>query len=78
MNIRPESIIQILRETREILLPQWGKIDIAYQKDGSAHNIVTEMDIKVENVVKKKLFKLHSDIGFKSAECQEILAYGSD
>ena len=68
MNIRPESIIQILRETREILLPQWGKIDIAYQKDGSAHNIVTEMDIKVENVVKKKLFKLHSDIGFVGEE----------
>lgn len=69
MPTSPKEIIKILRGTRKILLSQWGKIGIINQKDESACNIVTEMDIKVENLVKEKLFKLHPDIKFVGEEC---------
>lgn len=68
MSINPKQILQILRGNREILLSQWGKIGIAYQKDASAHNIVTEMDIKIENYTKAELSKAYPDIEFVGEE----------
>jgi len=68
MTINPEKVLQILRATRNILLPQWGKINIAYQKDRSSHNIVTEMDIRVENLIKEELSKIYPGIEFVGEE----------
>ena len=68
MTIDPEKVIQILRATRKIFLPQWGNIGVAYQKDQSAHNIVTEMDIRVENSTKEELSKVYPDIEFVGEE----------
>jgi myo-inositol-1(or 4)-monophosphatase len=63
-----DKVLPIIRETREMLLSQWGKAEIIAHKDESAVNVVTELDNKVEKFVSSKLQVLYPDIGFVGEE----------
>jgi myo-inositol-1(or 4)-monophosphatase len=63
-----QTVLPLLRELRPILLPQWGQAKVIDQKGPSAVNIVTELDIEVEQLVARKLKQLYPDIGFFGEE----------
>ena len=45
-----EKVIPVMRQTRDILLPEWGKAKAIHQKDDSPLNVVTKLDIQIEEV----------------------------
>ena len=62
------TVLPILRETREMLLSKWGSAKILSQKDDSATNVVTKIDQMVEKYVSKKLKNLYPEIEFVGEE----------
>lgn len=68
MSINSQKVIKILRKTKKLLLSQWGKADVICQKDESCHNIVTEMDVKIENFSRIELAKIYPEISFVGEE----------
>ena len=63
-----DKVLPIMRETRKILLPHWGKAKILYQKNASAVNVVTKLDIEIEKFISSRLTKLFPDIKFVGEE----------
>ncbi|HYE22016.1 MAG TPA: inositol monophosphatase family protein [Verrucomicrobiae bacterium] len=63
-----DTVLPILRESREMLLSQWGTAEVVAQKDESAVNVVTELDKKVETFVSGKLKAVYPEIEFVGEE----------
>lgn len=67
-----DSIVQkalpIIRATKSITLPFYGTAEIAAQKDGSPHNVVTELDHKVEQFLEQEFKKVDPSIKFAGEE----------
>ena len=68
MNQFTKSVLETIRKTRDISLPHWGNAEVTRQKDHSAHNIVTELDEKVEKFLAKELAKIDSSIEYVGEE----------
>lgn len=63
-----EKVLAIIRGTREITLPHYGKVEIIAQKDESPHNVVTRLDQEVETYLKTEFYKLDPSIEFAGEE----------
>lgn len=63
-----DIVLPILRQNRELLLSGWGTAAVTHQKDESAVNVVTELDIAVEEHVSQELALAYPDIGFVGEE----------
>jgi len=63
-----DLVLPIIKKTREILLPHWGKVENVKYKDGQAHSVVTELDKKVEKFLYGELNKVFPDIVFVGEE----------
>lgn len=62
------SVVPVLRQVREIVLPFYGNAAVLRHKDSSAHNVVTELDVKVEEFIAAKLRKLYPSVEFAGEE----------
>lgn len=58
----------MVRGTRAMLLPHWGKIEAMKQKDSSAANVVTRLDEEVERYYATELKKIDSGSDFVGEE----------
>lgn len=63
-----EQILPIIRSTRSITRPFYGKAEITNQKDESPHNVVTELDHDVENYLAEEFKRVDSTIEFAGEE----------
>lgn len=63
-----DTVLPVMRETREILLRGFGKARAVNQKTDSAWSIVTQIDLDVERAVRDTLAKKFSDIEFVGEE----------
>jgi myo-inositol-1(or 4)-monophosphatase len=66
-NITPQ-ILSIIRSTRSITLPFYGKAEIIGQKDNSPSNVVTKLDNEVEQYLKSEFKKVNETIEFAGEE----------
>jgi myo-inositol-1(or 4)-monophosphatase len=64
-----KEVDPIMRELRPLLLKHWGTIDVHHTKSESATDVVTELDIEIEQIVKEKLSTLDPTIEFVGEEC---------
>jgi myo-inositol-1(or 4)-monophosphatase len=62
------KILPIIRQTRAISLSKYGVDKIIRQKGQSQVDVVTEVDIKIEKLLKNKLKILYPDIEFVGEE----------
>ncbi len=63
-----ESVLPIIRKTREITLPHFGKAEILHKKSASAHDVVTALDNEVETFLQTELKKIYPDVEFAGEE----------
>lgn len=63
-----ENIVPIVRETREMLLPLYGKAEVVAQKDAQATNVVTKLDTEIEEFLKRRFHSSYPDITFVGEE----------
>lgn len=63
-----QSVVPIIREVRDIVLPFFGNVEQIRHKDDSGQNLVTELDVKVESFVSNRLQKLYPSIQFVGEE----------
>lgn len=61
------SILEIIRSTRELSLPSWGSAPAEY-KGGNPQDLVTELDRKIEVVLKEKFAEIEPDTHFVGEE----------
>lgn len=63
-----EQILPIIRSTRSMTLPYYGKAEIVAQKDDSPHNVVTKLDYDVEKYLAEEFRKIDPTIEFVGEE----------
>ena len=63
-----DKALQIIRETREMLLPFWGNVAISATKNNSELDVVTKLDFEVESFLAKKISEIDPGAGFKGEE----------
>jgi myo-inositol-1(or 4)-monophosphatase len=63
-----DTVLPIIRATREITLPHWGTAEVIDKKTEAAGDVVTELDKKVEKFLREKLAEVHPDIKFVGEE----------
>ncbi len=68
MNIPTQEIIDIVRKTRTLTLPQYGNVEVKEYKSDLAADAVTEIDQKVEEQLKQDLAGLFPEIPFVGEE----------
>ncbi len=62
------EVLKIVRKTRDISLPFYGIADVKGQKSDFAVDVVTQVDIDIENFLKAEFFKLDPTITFAGEE----------
>ncbi len=63
-----EKVLPIIRATRSMTLPFYGKVEILAQKDESPHSVVTKIDHDVEKFLEEEFKKLDPTVGFAGEE----------
>jgi myo-inositol-1(or 4)-monophosphatase len=63
-----KQTLSIIRSTRSITLPFYGKAEDVTQKEEGQHNLVTRLDREVELYLKEEFEKLDSSIKFAGEE----------
>jgi len=63
-----QSVVPIIREVKDIVLPFFGNVEQIRHKDDSGQNLVTELDVKVESFVSERLKGLYPSIQFVGEE----------
>ena len=63
-----DAVLPIVREVREILLPEWGTAEIIDKKTEVSSDVVTALDAKVEKFLKSRLAEVYPDIQFVGEE----------
>ncbi|HEV3245083.1 MAG TPA: inositol monophosphatase [Candidatus Paceibacterota bacterium] len=61
------DLFAAVRETRDMLLPYWGKID-GTRKETSEYSLVTQLDLEVERYLADALKKIDPGAGFVGEE----------
>jgi myo-inositol-1(or 4)-monophosphatase len=67
MNIDSTAVEGVIRSVRNIVLPHWGSATFT-AKSEHAHDLVTELDVKVEEMLKAELAKLYPEVAFVGEE----------
>ncbi|HYF29279.1 MAG TPA: inositol monophosphatase [Candidatus Paceibacterota bacterium] len=62
------TVLPVLSGLRDILMPHWGNVEVLKEKGAGAHDIVTELDIAVEERTRTELAELYPDIAFVGEE----------
>jgi myo-inositol-1(or 4)-monophosphatase len=62
------TVLPIIREVREMVLPHYGLADIVHKKSTAPSDVVTELDQKVEKFLKDRLAEIYPDIEFVGEE----------
>ena len=62
------SALSLIRSTRAMSLPHWGNVEVAATKNGSATDVVTEIDLAIEEYLATEFARLDSSIGFVGEE----------
>ena len=68
MEIKTQEIINIVRSTRSLSLPHFGKIEAKEYKSGSSTDAVTEIDQQVEKFLATELAKIMPEVSFVGEE----------
>ncbi|MDR3558414.1 MAG: inositol monophosphatase [Candidatus Pacebacteria bacterium] len=68
MKTKDEQVIRMVRGTRAMLLPHWGRIVATRQKDSSAASVVTALDEEVERYYARELKKIDPEADFVGEE----------
>ena len=63
-----DTVLPIVRSVRDIVLPEWGTAELVINKSDHPADAVTEVDKKVEKVLREKLAIAHPDISFVGEE----------
>jgi myo-inositol-1(or 4)-monophosphatase len=63
-----DTVLPIVKEIRNIVLPGYGLANIIDEKSANPADVVTNFDIKVEEFLKDKLSKAFPEIGFVGEE----------
>ena len=63
-----ETVLPIIKKTRDITLPHFGKAKIIAMKSSSPHDAVTKLDNEVEIFLREELKKVYPDIAFVGEE----------
>jgi len=63
-----QTILDVIRETRQFSLPSFGLIDGSRLKDSSPASVVTEIDEKIEKFLKEKFADIDNTIEFVGEE----------
>jgi len=63
-----QSVVPLIHEVRDIVLPFYGNVETIRHKDDSGQNLVTELDEKVESFISTRLHKLYPSIQFVGEE----------
>ncbi len=66
------KVLPLIRQTRGMLMPSYGKVENVEFKSASGHDVVTELDRSVERFLKAELQTLYPDVAFVGEE------YGGD
>lgn len=72
MNSSYDEFIAVVRSTRSLSLPLFGKVEAQAQKTSSATDVVTQVDFQIEKYLAEEFSRLDSSIGFVGEE------YGGD
>ncbi len=67
MSVDIKDVEPVVRRVREILMPHYGKVEFSTKSD-RAYDVVTELDVKVENFLREELSKIYPDITFVGEE----------
>ncbi len=62
------EVLPILRNLRGTLMSQWGNIAVVRDKGAGAHDVVTELDLAIEERTKKALAEIYPEIAFVGEE----------
>lgn len=62
------NVLEAVRKTREISLPQFGCVDQIDFKNSDPQNVVTAVDREIEQVLKTEFQKVDSKVGFVGEE----------
>lgn len=68
MNTYSETVIPIIKRTRDITLPFFGKVEALKYKTEGEYDVVTKIDEEVEQFLKEELAKFYPDIAFVGEE----------
>lgn len=63
-----KEIFDIVRETRDMLMPHWGNVEEWKKDDGTSKSVVTALDLAVERYLADKLKILDPGVGFVGEE----------
>lgn len=63
-----EKVLAIIRATRAKSLPYWGVAEVTGRKSGSPADIVTRLDLEIEQYLAKEFAALDPGIGFVGEE----------
>lgn len=63
-----QEILDIIRKTRDLSLPSWGNVEILRSKSAGAHDVVTELDEKIEQFLASEFSKVEPDIQYVGEE----------
>lgn len=61
------AVLDLVRSTRAMLLPSWGNVE-ERTKNGNAHSIVTDLDLKIERYLADALKKIEPGAEFAGEE----------
>ncbi len=62
------TVLPIIRQTRAMLMPQYGAVESVEYKSKSGHDVVTALDRDVEAFLKTELEKLYPEVAFVGEE----------
>ena len=63
-----DEVLKIVKKTRDISLPKYGLASVDGQKTDSAADVVTQVDVDIENFLKSEFAKLDPTIDFVGEE----------
>jgi len=64
------AAIAVAQEAGKLVLPHFGKVDLVRRKSSSPFDVVTQLDLDVENLIAKRLTSEFPEIGFVGEEAQ--------
>lgn len=63
-----ETVLPIIKKTRDITFPHFGQAEVLAMKSSNPHDAVTKLDREVEVFLREELNKIYPDIGFVGEE----------
>jgi myo-inositol-1(or 4)-monophosphatase len=67
MNVDHQAISEVVRGVRQLLIPHYGNVKFT-MKSEQAHDLLTELDVQVEEYLRDTLANVYPDISFVGEE----------